>query len=130
MSQVEGFRYRVEDALKSVTKNTVREARIKEIKQEILASEKLQSHFEANPKDLEALRHDKPLHVTKSKPHLKRIPDYLLPKGVKAATNQPADVLPVTFHKQKKRRFNQDQNQRQKSVCSHYFMYHHFANFM
>lgn len=39
--QVEGFRYRMEDALRSVTKASVKEARIKEIKQEILNSEKL-----------------------------------------------------------------------------------------
>jgi len=39
--QVEGFRYRMEDALRSVTKASIKEARIKEIKQEILNSEKL-----------------------------------------------------------------------------------------
>lgn len=41
MKQVEGFRYRMEDALRAVTKATVREARIKEIKNEVLNSEKL-----------------------------------------------------------------------------------------
>lgn len=39
--QVEGFRYRMEDGLRSVTKAAVREARIKEIKNEVLNSEKL-----------------------------------------------------------------------------------------
>jgi superfamily II DNA/RNA helicase len=39
--QVESFRYRMEDALRSVTRAAIREARIKEIKQEILNSEKL-----------------------------------------------------------------------------------------
>jgi len=38
---VEGFRYRVADALRAVTRASVREARIKEIKQELLNSEKL-----------------------------------------------------------------------------------------
>lgn len=39
--QVDGFRYRMEDALRAVTRYAVREARLKEIKQELLASDKL-----------------------------------------------------------------------------------------
>mgnify|MGYP001600232611 FL=1 len=41
MAQVEGFRYRMEDGLRAVTKAAVREARIKEIKNEVVNSEKL-----------------------------------------------------------------------------------------
>ena len=41
MAQVEAFRYRMEDALRAVTKNAVKEARIKEIKSEMLNSDKL-----------------------------------------------------------------------------------------
>jgi ATP-dependent RNA helicase DDX56/DBP9 len=41
MKQVEGFRYRMEDGLRAVTKAAVREARVKEIKNEVLNSEKL-----------------------------------------------------------------------------------------
>lgn len=41
MKQVEGFRYRMEDGLRSVTRAYVREARIKEIKNEVLNSDKL-----------------------------------------------------------------------------------------
>lgn len=41
LKQVEGFRYRMEDGLRSVTKAAVREARVKEIKNEVLNSEKL-----------------------------------------------------------------------------------------
>jgi ATP-dependent RNA helicase DDX56/DBP9 len=41
MEQVDGFKYRVEDAIKAVTKTAVKEARLKEIKQEIINSEKL-----------------------------------------------------------------------------------------
>lgn len=39
--QVDAFRYRMEDALLAVTRHAVREARMKEIKQELLASDKL-----------------------------------------------------------------------------------------
>ncbi|KAJ1339679.1 hypothetical protein BSLG_005712 [Batrachochytrium salamandrivorans] len=39
MTQVEGFRYRVDDVLGLITKNAIKEARLKEIKAEILNSE-------------------------------------------------------------------------------------------
>lgn len=41
MKQVEAFRYRMEDALRAVTRTAIKEARIKELKNEILNSEKL-----------------------------------------------------------------------------------------
>ncbi len=41
MAQVEAFRYRMQDALRSVTRTAVKEARVKELKAEILASDKL-----------------------------------------------------------------------------------------
>lgn len=43
MSQVEAFRYRMEDALRSVTRSSIKEARIKELKMEILNSGKLKA---------------------------------------------------------------------------------------
>lgn len=41
MKQVEAFRYRMEDALRAVTRSAIKEARIKELKAEILNSDKL-----------------------------------------------------------------------------------------
>jgi ATP-dependent RNA helicase DDX56/DBP9 len=41
MSQIEGFKYRVEDALRAVTGSNIRDAHLKDIKHEILNSEKL-----------------------------------------------------------------------------------------
>ena len=41
MKQVEAFRYRMDDALRAVTRNAIREARLKELKTEILNSDKL-----------------------------------------------------------------------------------------
>ncbi|KAJ2716102.1 ATP-dependent DNA/RNA helicase [Coemansia spiralis] len=80
MKQVEGFRYRSTDALRTVSRNAIREARIKEIKQEMLNSEKLKSYFEDKPQDLHFLRHDKALQPSQIQPHMKHIPQYLLPK--------------------------------------------------
>jgi len=70
----------MEDALRSVTRATIREARIKELKTEVLNSDKLKAHFEDNPLDLEYLRHDKPLHPTRIQSHMKHVPKYLLPR--------------------------------------------------
>ncbi|KAG1831377.1 P-loop containing nucleoside triphosphate hydrolase protein [Suillus variegatus] len=84
MKQVEAFRYRMDDALRSVTRSAIKEARIKELKAEIINSEKLKAHFEDNPLDLEYLRHDKPLHPTRVQAHMKHVPKYLLPRLVSA----------------------------------------------
>ena len=71
-SQLDSFRYRMEDAFRAVTKVAIREARVKEIRQELLTSEKLKRHFEENPQDLLNLRHDKELHPARVQAHLKQ----------------------------------------------------------
>lgn len=82
-SRTEGWKYRVEDALRSVTTERVQEARRQEIKRETIASEKLKSHFDSKPQDLHLLRHDKPLHQGRGMAHLKHVPVYLLPEGAR-----------------------------------------------
>ncbi|KAK9239289.1 P-loop containing nucleoside triphosphate hydrolase protein [Lipomyces kononenkoae] len=81
MKQVDAFRYRMDDAFRAVTRTAIREARTKELKQEILASEKLKQHFEENPDELEQLRHDREVHAVRVQHHLKHVPDYLLPEA-------------------------------------------------
>ncbi|KAK3094736.1 hypothetical protein FSP39_005568 [Pinctada imbricata] len=83
MEEIEGFKYRAKDAMKMVTKTAIRESRLKEIKSELLKSEKLKTYFEENPRDLQLLRHDKSLHTVKSQSHMKHVPDYLVPKTLK-----------------------------------------------
>jgi len=80
MKQVEAFRYRMGDALRAVTSVAIREARTKELRQELMKSEKLKRHFEENPGDLYHLRHDGELRPARVQSHLKHVPDYLLPK--------------------------------------------------
>ncbi|KXN89391.1 ATP-dependent RNA helicase dbp9 [Leucoagaricus sp. SymC.cos] len=94
MHQVEAFRYRMEDALRSVTRAAIREARIKELKNELLNSDKLKAYFEDNPLDLEHLRHDKALRPARVQPHMKHIPRYLLPKM--APVQEGDETRPVT----------------------------------
>lgn len=88
MKQVEAFRYRMGDALRAVTRIAIREARTRELRQELMKSEKLKRHFEENPGDLHHLRHDGELRPAKVQSHLKHVPDYLLPKeGRKAVAS-------------------------------------------
>lgn len=99
LKQVEGFRYRMEDGFRAVTQVAVREARIKELKEELLASEKLKRHFEENPIELKSLRHDKELHPARVQNHLKRIPEYLLPEN---ARTDKKKISFIPFHKPNK----------------------------
>ncbi|KAF5301820.1 hypothetical protein FQA39_LY10605 [Lamprigera yunnana] len=87
LDEVESFRYRAKDAWKAVTRIAVREARLKEIKQEIFNSQKLKSYFEDNPNDLRSLRHDKALHTVRVQQHLANVPEYIVPTSLKKLTN-------------------------------------------
>ncbi|KAA8495020.1 ATP-dependent RNA helicase dbp9 [Porphyridium purpureum] len=82
-AQIEAFRYRVEDCLRSVTKQKIRDARLQEVKRELLNSVKLKAYFEENPDDLAALRHDRALEVNRPA-HLAHVPNYLLPPALRA----------------------------------------------
>uniref|UniRef100_A0A8H7TSV2 RNA helicase n=1 Tax=Bionectria ochroleuca TaxID=29856 RepID=A0A8H7TSV2_BIOOC len=94
--QVEAFRYRMNDALRAVTKVAVREARTRELRQELLKSEKLKRYFEENPAELHHVRHDGELRTARSQPHLKHVPDYLLPKeGKKGLTSEEIGFVPL-----------------------------------
>jgi ATP-dependent RNA helicase DDX56/DBP9 len=86
LREIEGFRYRVEDVSRAVTRTAVKETRAAELKAEILNSERLQAHFEDHPADLQILAHDRvATHVSKVQDHLKHVPKYLLPQGMQVA---------------------------------------------
>ena len=99
MDKLAGFRYRMTDALKAVTQLAIRQARTRELRQELLNSEKLKTHFEENPTDLQHLRHDDELRVTRLQHHLRHVPDYLLPNGPKKSAAQ--DLGFIAFNKPK-----------------------------
>lgn len=87
LQEIEGFRYRVEDVGRAVTKTSVRETRAAELQAEVLNSERLRSQFfEDRPADLQLLAHDRiATHVSRVQDHLKHIPKYLLPQGMQVA---------------------------------------------
>merc|ERR1719361_2509389 len=86
MEELDGFRYRATDAWRAVTKIAVREARLKEIKAEMLNSVKLKTHLADNPRDVQILRHDKALHTVRQQVHLRNVPDYIVPNALKKMT--------------------------------------------
>ncbi|OAX82362.1 ATP-dependent RNA helicase DBP9 [Emergomyces africanus] len=102
MKQVDAFRYRMSDALRAVTRVAVQEARAREIRQELVKSEKLKRHFEENPEELRQLRHDGELRAARVQTHLKHVPDYLMPTKGKAGLSSGgggADAGFVGFRK-------------------------------
>lgn len=103
MEELEGFKYRAKDAYRAVTSIAVREARLKEIKSELLNSKNLKPYFEDNPRDLQVLRHDKALHTVKLDSHLKNVPDYIVPPTLKN----------VVIRKQQKRKRPQKNQQKE-----------------
>ncbi|GIL98673.1 hypothetical protein Vretimale_4052 [Volvox reticuliferus] len=76
-AQVEALRYRGEDVARGITKSVVREARAKELKNELLNSERLKEYFEDHAAEKAMLRHDKPLASAPAASHLKHMPAYL-----------------------------------------------------
>lgn len=73
---------------RAVTRVAIRETRAAELRAEILNSDRLQSHFEQNPADLQLLQHDRrATHVSKVQDHLKHVPKYMLPRGLQVDDN-------------------------------------------
>ncbi|KAF7192703.1 ATP-dependent RNA helicase dbp9 [Pseudocercospora fuligena] len=101
-AKLEGFRYRLADALRAVTRIAVREARTQELRNELIKSEKLKRHFEENPEDLKHLRHDTETHAVRAQPHLKHVPDYLLPQGGKQAVAKDVGYVGIRKDKENK----------------------------
>ena len=98
MKELDGFRYRVEDTLRSVTGAAVKEFRGAELKKEILNSEKLKDYFLQNPDDFKVLHHDKAIsHPIRPKEHLKNVPNYLIPATMRG-------VVPVNTKTSKKKK--------------------------
>ncbi|KAJ5776685.1 uncharacterized protein N7511_001696 [Penicillium nucicola] len=111
MTQVDAFRYRMTDALRAVTRLAVQEARGREIRQELIKSEKLKRHFEDNPDELRQLRHDGELRAARVQAHLKHVPDYLMPaKGRKGISKENAGYVGFASTKQNRIRKARDRN--------------------
>jgi ATP-dependent RNA helicase DDX56/DBP9 len=58
-----------------------------ELKREAMNSAKLKMHFEDNPQELKLLRHGASKKLIRPVPHLRDIPDYLIPDALKTKSN-------------------------------------------
>ena len=118
---VDALRYRAEDAARAVGKTAVKEARVRELRQELLNSERLAAHFEDNAEDLALLKHDTSLAKHPDAKHLSHLPGYLRggksrrgaarvvepdSEHVKNASNYHLDVEVAEFGSKKKRKRN------------------------
>lgn len=61
MSDFDGFFIRTREVLSAITRTVIREARLAEIKRELLASKRLDAYFAKNPREKAALANDKRL---------------------------------------------------------------------
>ena len=78
---VDALRYRAEDVLRGLGASAVREARLRELRNSLLGSERLAAHFDAHPHDRRLLQADAPLTKTPVAAHLKHLPVYLRTGG-------------------------------------------------
>lgn len=105
MEELDGFKYRARDVLRSVTSTAVREARLSEIRGEILNSKRLKAYFAKNPRDLALLKHDRNLHTVRGQEHLKDVPEYIVPETLRGM-NYSAPFLSRASGKKRKRGIN------------------------
>lgn len=101
---LDGMRYRCNDKIRAVTTIAIREARLKEIKLELLNSDRLRSHFEDNPRELALLRHDQVLRSKGIQKHLATLPSYLMPEYMQGQDGTPAPVATGGDNRNKLRR--------------------------
>lgn len=90
LEKVDAFRYRANDAWRAITKVAIRDARVREIKNEMINCEKMKSFFDNSPRDLQVLRHDKQLGTVKKQAHLADVPDYIVPPELKRLSRSTA----------------------------------------
>uniref|UniRef100_A0AC34FRQ1 ATP-dependent RNA helicase n=1 Tax=Panagrolaimus sp. ES5 TaxID=591445 RepID=A0AC34FRQ1_9BILA len=84
MKDFEGFQLRAREALAACTKTVIREARLGEIKQEILRSKQLEAYFSKNPREKAALENDKKLFkINMHSTSIADVPDYIVPKPLR-----------------------------------------------
>ena len=76
---IEKFRYRIDDLSRSITPLQIKNARLLEIKRQLLNNDKLQARWEDNPNEKELLINHTNLSINTSQiqKHLIKVPKYL-----------------------------------------------------
>jgi ATP-dependent RNA helicase DDX56/DBP9 len=113
MKDFEGFQLRAREALAACTKTVIREARLAEIKQEILRSKQLEAYFSKNPREKAALENDKKLFkINLHSTSIADVPDYIVPKPLRG---QDYSVKTNTaFNRNRKRKMSSGEKKKKK----------------
>jgi ATP-dependent RNA helicase DDX56/DBP9 len=90
---MDGFAYRSEDVLATLTTRRVKHARLRELRLEALNNERLKAHFDAAPNDIHVLKHEAALGGQQIKRHLRDIQDYMIPEGLAGMSEQLAEKV-------------------------------------
>jgi len=77
LKEIIGFKIRVQIAIRNVTRSSIKEARLKELRRQMLKSEQLKAYFENNPREATLLSQDDPRKRRVNK-LLAHIPGYIL----------------------------------------------------
>ncbi|CAG9531438.1 unnamed protein product [Cercopithifilaria johnstoni] len=84
INELESFVLRAREVLAACTKTAIREARLAEIRAEVLRSKRLEAYFAKNPREKAALEHDKKLFcVNLHSPAIADVPDYMVPQSLR-----------------------------------------------
>ncbi|KHN83238.1 putative ATP-dependent RNA helicase DDX56 [Toxocara canis] len=94
IKELESFVLRAREALAACTRSVIREARLAEIKGELLRSKRLDGYFAKNPRERAALEHDKKLHtLSLHSPAIADVPDYMVPPSLRGLNFAPQNAI-------------------------------------
>ncbi|VDM08038.1 unnamed protein product [Wuchereria bancrofti] len=103
IKELESFVLRAREVLAACTKTAIREARLAEIRAEILRSKRLEAYFAKNPRERAALEHDKKLFsVNLHSPAIADVPDYMVPPSLRGLNYRSEPVKKEGRRKRKK----------------------------
>ncbi|CAI4226016.1 unnamed protein product [Auanema sp. JU1783] len=115
MKEIDSFLLRTREALFKCNRGAIKHARIKEIKLELMRSEKLQSFFVNNPRERNLITvTEKPATLPVNEALL-HVPDYIVPKSLRGMDYNPdkRPRLNARFRRERKTTFNQKMHKRQ-----------------
>jgi len=80
----ESFQLRAREVLSACTKAVIREARLAEIRSELLKSKQLEGYFKKNPREKEVLEQDTKKHKLRVHSEIADVPSYMVPPALRA----------------------------------------------
>jgi len=108
MKDFESFQLRAREAMSACTKTVIREARLTEIREEILKSRQLVAYFAKNPREKQALQSEKKRHkLNVHSAGIADVPDYIVPKPLRGQDFRPPKLQGKPGVRKRKRMENQ-----------------------